>query len=584
VGGEVRHMRSGGAEWRRALVRPTRPAPRAWTWIAAALVAALFCVPLFVGLGAADLDNDEAIYAFAVDVMLRSGDWLTPRSAPNESVPFLEKPPLKLWIVAAAIRMGLLPHDEFGLRFWDAVFSGLAFLYVFAIGRRLGGPLAGFGAVALLFAHYPLLFAHGLRTNNMEAAVFLCHCAGVHHYLAWRVSERRGARWLHATAVALAFVLGFMTKFVAALFLPLVLGVAAFLSRPDRARLRRDWTPWAAAGLLAAGLIAPWFVCQFRQFGADVWRIMFDAHVMTRFTTFLDPAHVRPWHYYADQLIRQLRWSGSLGVALVGLVLLAAVAVRHRRGDALVVLTWFVVPVALISVLSSKLYHYVYPFLPALALGGGLAVAVAARLAWSLPAACWPARDPVAGPASPGAAPAPAGRLLRSVQAGLALLVVLALLPVGAWRRNFSFLGHEPHPLRSMRDCLAAVNARDGRPGASGPGVWAEAESLSHVYHYYLHGLGPWQMRDFPSDPTVYVHLYAPGSYRPVLLSRERFEAFIGLAQAGDHVLIERAARKAGLDPAVLAAAARQTPVAQVRFPAEVLMLPGPFSACAAPL
>jgi len=114
--------------------------------------------------------------------------------------------------------------------------------------------------------------------------------------------------------------------------------------------------------------------------------------------------------------------------------------------------------------------------------------------------------------------------------------------------------------------------------------VWAEAESLSHVYHYYLHGLGPWQMRDFPSDPTVYVHLYAPGSYRPVLLSRERFEAFIGLAQAGDRVLIERAARKAGLDPAVLAAAARQTPVAQVRFPAEVLMLPGPFSACAAPL
>ena len=36
---------------------------------------------------------------------------------------FLEKPPLKFWIVAAPIRAGLLPHDEFGLRFWDAVFG-----------------------------------------------------------------------------------------------------------------------------------------------------------------------------------------------------------------------------------------------------------------------------------------------------------------------------------------------------------------------------------------------------------------------------------------------------------------------------
>jgi 4-amino-4-deoxy-L-arabinose transferase-like glycosyltransferase len=46
-------------------------------WLAAVLV--LFCLPLFVNLGQPDLDNDEAIYSFAVNHMAATGDWLVPR-------------------------------------------------------------------------------------------------------------------------------------------------------------------------------------------------------------------------------------------------------------------------------------------------------------------------------------------------------------------------------------------------------------------------------------------------------------------------------------------------------------------------
>ena len=65
-------------------------------------VLCLFCAPLFVGLGDWDLGNDEAIYSYAVDRILETGDWLTPRSIPHDG-PFLEKPPLKFWMVAGAI-------------------------------------------------------------------------------------------------------------------------------------------------------------------------------------------------------------------------------------------------------------------------------------------------------------------------------------------------------------------------------------------------------------------------------------------------------------------------------------------------
>ena len=74
------------------------------------LVLILFCLPLFVRLGQTDLENDEAIYSFAVDRILETGEWLTPKASPSEDAAFLEKPPLKMWIVAAGIRSGLLPH------------------------------------------------------------------------------------------------------------------------------------------------------------------------------------------------------------------------------------------------------------------------------------------------------------------------------------------------------------------------------------------------------------------------------------------------------------------------------------------
>ena len=138
----------------------------------------LFGLPLFIELGVKELGNDEAIYSYAVDRMLEGEDWLTPRSIPQTVTPgdpatrageFFEKPPLKFWIVALPIRLGLLPHDAFGLRFWDALFGAVAFVYVFLIGRRLVDPLCGLAAVFLLFIDRALLFSHGLRTNVMEA-------------------------------------------------------------------------------------------------------------------------------------------------------------------------------------------------------------------------------------------------------------------------------------------------------------------------------------------------------------------------------------------------------------------------------
>jgi 4-amino-4-deoxy-L-arabinose transferase-like glycosyltransferase len=608
----------------------------------AALVVVLFCLPLFFGLGRTDLGNDESIYSFAVDEILASGNWLTPKCSPREDIPFLEKPPLKFWIVAAPIRLGLLPHDEFGLRFWDAVFGSLAFLYVFAIGFVLAGPLCGVTAVFILFAQGPLLFDHGLRSNNMEAALVLAYCGGIYHFLSWRRSQGK-RRHAHLAAVTMYFVLGFMTKYMAACFLPVVLVSTALLFRADRNRVAAEWRALAIAGITAISLIAPWFIYQYSQVGSELWEVMFAAHVYQRFTAYVDPAHLHPWHYYLSHLYGELVRTGSMPAVAAGTLLILNRALRHRSFEAVLVLLWFAVPVALISLGTSKLYHYMYPFLPPIALAGGYAVASFAGFAWprvhragqsmerrlsravaasvpgasamlrsrpvqvlllslvgisaALAAATWlfgPLQQSLGGyvtlrnssmlrPLLVALAIAVAAGRLSSATRVAFVLVVLAALPAQAYRQSLWRLPSEDHTLRSMSECLRAAAVHVGGENAR-PGVYAELpEALRlHFLSYYFRRVGPWVLGDWSSDETLYRSLHVPSAQRPVLTWPARYVEFSGRLTGLHSELAGRYAT------AALTRGTAPTPgVSSLTYPVVVelghgiiLVLPGHYGIC----
>ena len=574
------------------------------------LVVALFCVPLFVGLGRIDLQNDEAIYSFAVDRILEDGQWLTPKLSPGEQSPFLEKPPLKFWIVAAPIRLGLLPHDEFGLRFWDAVFGSLAFVYVFLIGRSAAGPLCGVVAVAVLFVHAPLVLEHGLRSNNMEAALLLAYCGGMYHFLRWT----RAPGPADAAAVALFFVLGFMTKFVAALFLPLVIALAAILLPSWRTRVLHRWRDWALAATVVALLTAPWFVYEHLRFGAGFWRVLVGAHVIQRMTVSIDPGHVHPWNHYLASLYQALRLSETLPLAVAGAALLGGRALWKRRGEDVLLLLWFAVPVFLISLSPSKLYHYAYPFLPPLAIAAGLAPALLWRAlqprvvrasdglqAWVFARGGWAAAIArrrsasylllaVAGFALALAALAAAGvtfhwritpgvairnaQVLRPWMIAFALatiagrptrvgatllpLVIVAILPFGAYRTMLERVRVEAHPERDARDCVLQLVAGAPLPGAY---VQIMENSFLHPHYYYFRRFGPWEWKKQPDDAGLYANLWGPAASRPVLVNDLRYSEF------------RTELREAGNPRA-------DASLPMIRLGEVLLLLPGRYAAC----
>ena len=170
-----------------------------------------------------------------------------------------------------------------------------------------------------------------------------------------------------------------MTKYVAVLFLPIVCAIAFMWGGGARTRVRLQWREWIPAALLVPAATAPWFLYQAVHSGSLLWQTMFGQHVYVRFTAALDPRHLEPWHYYYSELWRELAFAGSLWISTIGLVVLAHRAWTERPWLARLVLVWWIVPFALMSIGTSKMIHYTYPFLPPIALGAGLAADVLFR-------------------------------------------------------------------------------------------------------------------------------------------------------------------------------------------------------------
>jgi 4-amino-4-deoxy-L-arabinose transferase-like glycosyltransferase len=585
-----------------ALRLPRRSSPLAER-AGLALVVALFCAPLFVGLDRWDLRSDEAIYSYSVDRILETGDWLTPRSIEVDG-PFLEKPPLKFWMVAALMKAGLLPRDEFGMRFLDAVFGAVAFVYVYLFGARLGGVLCGLASTLTLFTFDALIFEHGLRSNNMEAALFLCYCGGMYHLARWIAGDGRAST--HAWATCAFFALGFLTKFVAAIFLPLAALVAVACIPEARARLRVAWRTWMLPVASASLAISAWFVYETVVFGRYFWETILGVHVLTRFTSSLDPTHLHPWYYYFDETWTGLARSGGRVVAIFTLVVVAMAAKRGQPWQMRLLAAWWLIPFVLISIGTSKLYHYAYPFLPGLALAVGWVAAlfyesaagssgVRERLAWldltswsgrrapQLRAAAWT----VAGAAfllavvtaiqhqvswriggvkvfqnSSVLRPGLIGVLALAVSGQIALssrllaaLVLFLALPIWNYPAEVSRVTGWDNPLHVAGECAARVHASAGLTG----GVYNAAHGkIHHSHYYYLYRLGEWTEPEVADAAEVHRRLYTPGQETIVLMPVTEYRAL----QARDP-----------------SASAPAVPPG-VNLDGVVVVMPGPYQAC----
>ena len=329
-----------------------------------ALVGVSAAVILFRRLGASDLRNwDEATYAQVAKEIVQGGGWLTFH---YEWQPWLEKPPLFLWAVASSF--SVFGISETSARAVAATAALALVFVVFSIAELQYDRMVACVAVAILLS--TLLFVQSARAVMLDTPLTLLLYLSMYAYLR---ADRGSPRWWYVAGVSVACAV--LLKGAAAIVGPAAIGLAAVLD--GRASgVMRSRQVWGAAGL-ALLLTIPWHVLMYHRHGQVFLDVYLRHHTVNRVTEAIVANSGGPWFYFQQLMERGAPWSYLFPAAV-----LFAVANPGHRQRSHVLLSFVAVVFGLYSVAQTRLWWYIVPTAPALAiLTGGMLAA-----AWRFPA------------------------------------------------------------------------------------------------------------------------------------------------------------------------------------------------------
>lgn len=297
--------------------------------------------------------------------------------------PFVSQPPLLLYLFALA--GSLLGSLELGSVAVSVVLGTATVGVVYALGVELGGRWAG-GLAGLFLAVLPEHVSMS-RQAHLDAGLTFFVGLSVLCFVVW--TRKRSTGWALATGTAAAMA-AFSKLYGVLVYVPLVAGLAVIAAQAargstPRGNLRRlaEQTGWAAlpGAVLSAiylGLLAYLHALK------DLWDKL--AWQVGRVSGAEGGAEAsKPWHWYLTDgtygLPQQLGWAIAL-IALAGLSLAVWRALRGSRSPAwLALAAWPVTILGFFTLSGRKIWFYVLPALPGLAVLAGLALAPPIRWA-----------------------------------------------------------------------------------------------------------------------------------------------------------------------------------------------------------
>ncbi|MFA5206109.1 MAG: glycosyltransferase family 39 protein, partial [Lentisphaeria bacterium] len=358
--------------WRRRL-RPRLPSVHGWFekhqgWLAAALLAIIMGVYLFVAMRSTLWDRDEPRFARATVEMVASGDWLVPTF---NGVLRADKPILVYWLWAPLV--WLFGGTELAVRLWAVLGTGVACYCCYLLGKKLFDWRAGMVAM-LVLGTTPNMVASGTAatTDAVLLATVLLGLTGFGLTLA------DGFKRWHVLLLVLSFSLGLLVKGPVGPVVTLLgmIGCRLLLYR-EKILPKGYW--WWVAGALLTGIafFLAWGIPANIATDGRFFKLGVGRHVVARSLEPIDHHGGRGlryvgfmFYYLPVLLLTFFPWTLLLPGALVTLW-------RGRLGGAkmrALLLGWIVLPFILMSLVATKLPHYI------LACLAGLSVAVAALM------------------------------------------------------------------------------------------------------------------------------------------------------------------------------------------------------------
>ena len=332
----------------------TRPVP---------LLLLLAGLLFFFALGNHELQGStEARVAGIAMAMHLDNDWVVPRLFRE---PFLEKPPLSLWLDAGAIR--LFGGTPWAVRLASA-FAGLfSVMLLYGMLRRFGRPQILAFCAALILATMASYWGN-VRGVGEDALLSLgVTTALLAFYQAMRpASERQGSTtWAWALFTA-GMVVATLSKGVLGLAMP---GIVIFVylactSWMDKRLRIGDWLRPALFTLLALVPLLIWLGFLFQRGGMQAVGEVLWTNSVGRFSgSFVEAGHYEPFYYYIAKLPEAfLPWNI---LVYLGLWHFRKSLVRNRY--LLFFCVWLVAQFTLLTLASSKRTVYLMALTPAAA-------------------------------------------------------------------------------------------------------------------------------------------------------------------------------------------------------------------------
>ena len=194
-------------------------------------------VLIFYRLGSNSLHNgDEALYSIISYEMQANGDWITPHF---RGEPYFNKPPLKFWLTAPAIRF--FGTSEWVVRFWSAVSSVACVFFTVLLAKKLFGEAESLWAGLSLATCFQFVYEHCAKTGEMDA-IFLFFLVSSLYFL---VCSEETPRLLFVSAALMG--LASLTKNFSG-FLPFGIGVFYLL-------ITGKWRNYTRTNAILAGLL-----------------------------------------------------------------------------------------------------------------------------------------------------------------------------------------------------------------------------------------------------------------------------------------------------------------------------------------
>ena len=328
--------------------------------LALGLAAILFASYLFVTTRSTLWDRDEPRFSEATVEMVYSGDYLVPTFR-GELRP--DKPILIYWLMSLPVR--LFGSTELACRFFAPVGTAVASLLTYLMACHLfgsgAGPSAGLLAM-LILATTPLLLMTG--TAATTDAVLLATMVGA--FAVFENAFRKGLKRIHLVGFTLTLGAALLTKGPVGLALPILAMVVILVFAK---RFSFIWAGYLfVAALLASGIFLAWAIPANDATGGEFLRRGLGRHVVAR--------AVRPMEGHGGNFFLTLPFYVPVVIfAFFPWILFLPGALSAVAGDRVggkdgrsFLFGWMLPIFLFMSLVSTKLPHYIMPIWPALSL------------------------------------------------------------------------------------------------------------------------------------------------------------------------------------------------------------------------